>query len=333
MQPINIESVNKRGSDAVLLLLFPVLMGAGLAMQTAVNSKLQRFTHSAYLASGVSFLIAWLFLLLLSIGTHQSLTIPVSVLIHNPLWLWLGGLFGAIALTGNVILFQKIGSLQTTVLPIMGQIMMSVLIDQFGLFKSPNNPIMVSKIFGLVLIVAGVVMSLGVLDTWQGKIEQEAMSAEKRSSTIWYQLFAVAAGAMMAMQTAINGTLGVVLKSPIHAAFVSFSIGVFLLLLVNIVISTHFSDVRLAVQQGKHYWWIWIGGIIGALYILGSSWLVPLIGTGQVVILALFGQLSFSALIEHFGLLESVSVRVTRSKAIGLTVMFIGVLVVKFVKF
>jgi len=317
----------------MLLLLFPVAMGTGLAMQTAVNAKLRFFVSSAYLSSGVSFLVAWLFLLLLSLATHQPLVISLTTITQNPSWLWLGGLFGAIALTGNVVLFQEIGSLQTTVLPIMGQIIMSVVIDQFGLFQSPINPLTLAKIIGLTIIIVGVVLSLGVLDYREPLSSGKATTTKTQLKRTFYRLFAVIAGMLMAIQTAINGHLGTVLKSPIHAAFISFTIGVGCLLLVNLFTFTNFSDIHLAVKQGLNYWWVWIGGIIGALYILGSAWLVPIIGTGQVVVLALFGQLLGSALIENNGLFESSVNRLTRSKVIGLSLLFIGVLTVKFITF
>jgi len=316
----------------VLLLTFPVAMGVGLAMQTAVNAKLRGFIGSPYLSSGFSFLIAWLFLLILSGVTHQPLLISGAVMTHGPGWLWLGGLFGAIALTGNVVLFQKIGSLQTTVLPIMGQIIMSVVIDQFGLFHSPTNALTLSKIIGLLLIVGGVVLSLGIFAP-RDPLLKAATSKPERSSQLFYQLFAVLAGMLMAMQTAINGYLGTVLQSPLHAAFISFSIGVLCLILVNLVTRARLANLKLALQQGPRYWWIWFGGVIGALYVLCSSWLVPLIGTGQVVVLALFGQLVFSALVEHFGLFGSQVTRLSRAKIIGLIIMFMGVLIVKMMTF
>jgi len=307
-------------------------MGVGLAMQTAVNAKLRGFIGSPYLSSGFSFLIAWLFLLILSGVTHQPLLISGAVITHGRSWLWLGGLFGAIALTGNVVLFQKIGSLQTTVLPIMGQIIMSVVIDQFGLFHSPTNALTLSKIIGLLLIVGGVVLSLGIFAP-RDPLLKAATSKPERSSQLFYQFFAVLAGMLMAMQTAINGYLGTVLQSPVHAAFISFSIGVLCLILVNLVTRARLANLKLALQQGPRYWWIWFGGVIGALYVLCSSWLVPLIGTGQVVVLALFGQLVFSALVEHFGLFGSQVTRLSRAKIIGLISMFIGVLIVKMMTF
>lgn len=318
----------------MLLLVFPVTMGVGLAIQTAVNSKLRTFVLSPYLSSGFSFLIAWLFLMILSLLTHQQLLISYTTLSQEPMWLWLGGLFGAIALTGNVVLFQKIGSLQTTVLPIMGQIAMSIVIDQFGLFNSPQNQISFSRIIGLILLISGVILSLGILDNnVEGVIKEEENELNREHINVFYQIFAVVSGMLMAVQTAINGYLGKVLSSPIHASFISFTIGIICLILINLILKTKIMNLKNAIKQGISYWWIWIGGVLGALYILCSSWLVPVIGTGQVVVLALFGQLLFSALIEHLGLFESVRNKITRSKVIGLSIMFVGVIFIKFMNF
>lgn len=315
------------------LLLFPVSMGVGLAVQTAVNSKLRSFVYSPYLSSGFSFFIAWLFLLILNLLTHQSFPVNGTMIQQEPVWIWLGGLFGAIALTGNVVLFQKIGSLQTTVLPIMGQIAMSIVIDQFGLFHSPASPVTVSKLFGLLLLISGVVLSLGIFESKPSTLKAEEVVLRRKRSTVYYQIFAVVAGMLMAIQTAINGYLGTRLGSPLQASWVSFTLGVVCLIVVNLLLRTKVTNLRKAVAQGRRYWWIWVGGLLGALYILCSAWLVPIIGTGQVVVLALFGQLLFSALIEHLGLFESRRNRITRSKVIGLVVMFLGVMAIKFLNF
>jgi len=164
-------------------------------------------------------------------------------------------------------------------------------------------------------------------------LKQEETSLETHHVLVLYQLFAIVAGMLMAATIAINGHLGSVLQSPIQASFVSFTLGIICLLLINLMTATRYRNINLAIKQGRSYWWIWIGGIIGALYILGSSWLVPIIGTGQVVVLALFGQLLFSALVENYGWFESEPNRITRPKILGLLVMFIGVLVVKFLTF
>ncbi|MGZ7885834.1 DMT family transporter [Ligilactobacillus salivarius] len=63
------------------------------------------------------------------------------------------------------------------------------------------------------------------------------------------------------------------------------------------------------------------------MYVLGCAWLVPQIGTGQVIVLVLFGQLFFSAIIDNWGLLHSK----VNPIILGLITMFIGVVVLHFI--
>lgn len=211
---------------------------------------------------------------------------------------------------------------------------MGTIIDQFGLFNSPQNQMIFSRIIGLILLISGVIFSLGIFDSnVKEVIKEEKEELNHKRINIFYQIFAVVSGMLMAIQTAINGYLGKILDSPIHASFISFTIGIICLILINLLLKTRIMNLKYAIEQGISYWWIWIGGILGALYILCSSWLVPLIGTGQVVVLALFGQLLFSALVEHLGLFESVRNKISRSKVIGLSIMFVGVIFIKFIYF
>ena len=71
------------------------------------------------------------------------------------------------------------------------------------------------------------------------------------------------------------------------------------------------------------------GRPLWAVYVFGSAWLVTLLGTGQIVVLVLFGQLTTSAVIEHFGFLGSIKAPVARQKVLGLIIMFIGVVLTK----
>lgn len=51
-------------------------------------------------------------------------------------------------------------------------------------------------------------------------------------------------------------------------------------------------------------------------------------GTGAVIIIALFGQLTFSALIDNYGWLGAIQHPVSREQIIGLTLMLIGIVYV-----
>ncbi|WP_125763478.1 DMT family transporter [Companilactobacillus hulinensis] len=301
----------------IILALVPVLMGCGIAMQTAINSKLRHFVKSPYLASTVSFTIGALFLIALTIMSGESPFVSTNIIIGNPWWIWLGGLLGVIGLTANILLFPHLGSIQTAVLPLFGQIIMGIIIDQFGLFSSPKSGLTIIKVLGVLLVTVGMLLATGMIG-----------SKDRRGTgknNLLLQLAGIGAGLLMASQVAINGHLGVILKSSVHAAMVSFSIGAILLWILLFILRTPIHDLSSAIHAGKSYWWIWIGGFLGAAYVFGSAWLVPQIGTGQVVVIALFGQLLFSALIDHLGLLGSPVNRVNFTRVIGLIIMFVGV--------
>ncbi|GEO78946.1 hypothetical protein FD29_GL001220 [Companilactobacillus mindensis DSM 14500] len=306
-----------------ILALIPILMGSGLAMQTAVNSKLRSYVVSPYLASAISFTIGTIFLIVLTLISGINPFISTHTLATNPWWIWSGGLLGVIGLTVNLLLFPKLGSVQTSVLPIFGQIIMGVIIDQFGLFYSPKSSLTLFKILGLLLVTGGMLITTGVFS------KHKKINSQKSSNLIW-QLVGIGAGMLIATQAAINGHLGVVLDSSVHAAMISFTIGTILLISVVLIFRLPVSNLKLAINTGAKNWWIWLGGFLGAFYVFGSAWLVPQIGTGQVVVIALFGQLFFSALIDQFGFFQSKINRVEMIRIIGLVAMFLGVVSVHF---
>lgn len=310
-----------------LLTLLPILMGAALATQTGINAKLRYFVQSPYLASGISFFIAFVFLVILALIQGQNLLVSTAFIQSHPYWIWLGGVLGMIFLTGNILLFTKLGSLQASVLPIMGQIIMGIIIDSFGLFHSQVNPLTLIRIVGLVLLVFGVLISLGVFLK-----ADRPTGAENESSTqrLIYQIIGIVLGMCMAVQSAINGYLGKEIGSPVRASVYSFLIGTILLIIVLLIKRTSLKPIASAVKATKTYPWIWVGGLLGACYILFSAWLVPIIGTGATIVFALFGQLLFSSLIQHFGWLDSIAVSIDRSKVIGSVVMLIGIIFIRF---
>jgi bacterial/archaeal transporter family-2 protein len=63
--------------------------------------------------------------------------------------------------------------------------------------------------------------------------------------------------------------------------------------------------------------------------VLINVYLVGKIGTGQTVILALFGQIAGSLLVQQFGLLKSVKNRIVPIQLLGLIIMLGGVILIK----
>ncbi|ARN96698.1 DMT family transporter [Levilactobacillus brevis] len=311
----------------LILALIPIAMGAGIASQSAINSRLKVYTRSPYVASTVSFLVGFIFLALLTWLSGQPLGISIVVVQQNPWWIWIGGVTAAFALTTNVLLFPILGSIQTSVLPIVGQIFMSLIIDQFGLFYSPLSRLTILKGLGVVVLILGMLLATAVLRVHDA-FEQKTAATQRQ---LGWQILGVVAGALLAIQSAINGYLGTVLHSPIHGTMISFLIAFGLLLVVSLVSHQPIRQgLSTAVKAGKREWWIWLGGLLGSSYVLLSAWLVPILGTSQVIIIALCGQLVFSTLIDRFGWLRAVRHSVSRAQVIGLVLMLLGTILVKF---
>ncbi|TDM02489.1 DMT family transporter [Macrococcus carouselicus] len=309
-------------------LLIALAIGIGVPIQTAINSRLRSYVLSPFVASFVSFLVGTIFLLFVTLFTKHTVLIPRDVFTDSPWWLWIGGLLGVISLTGNILLFPKLGGVQTVILPILGQIFASMAIDHFGLFGSPEIPFSVIRAVGVVLLIGGI-LAVIVLPDYFRKRHGHAPDATS-AGKLPYQLFGILAGMMMATQSAINGQLGQALDSPIHAAFISFVVGTILLLIGITFILRNVQNIRLGFGQGKPKW-IFLGGILGAFFVLTMAALVPILGTGLVVVACLFGQLFCSIAIDQFGWFSTPKVPVTLIQIVGFLLMITGVILIKLV--
>lgn len=314
----------------MFLALLGIGIGLSLAIQTAVNSRLRTFVVSPYIASMVSFIVAAIFLVLMMFIFESSFGFSTQIFVTEPIWIWFGGLCGVIGLTANIILFPKIGSVQTAVLPIVGQIIMGMLIDHFGWFHSLQNDFNLQRLIGILLVLAGVFLAV----VYQGIIMNRGFKTAKQEQrlsplSLWiWRITGIGTGMLMAIQFAINGHLGQVLNSSIQAALVSFTIGAVTLIVVVLLINRTFVTLKNPVIQ-KAPWWVWIGGILGGTYVLINVFLVGQIGTGRTVLLALFGQISGSILIERFGWFQSIKNKISWAQIVGLLIMFIGIFIIQ----
>lgn len=143
-----------------------------------------------------------------------------------------------------------------------------------------------------------------------------------------WRLVGVLAGMLLAVQFAINGELGKVLQSSTHAALVSFLVGTTMLIIMVGIMDRSYANIKKAIRESAP-WWVWIGGILGGLYILINVYLVEQIGTGQTVVLVLFGQIAGSLLVEQFGLFRSYKNQIIPVQILGLIVMIVGVFLIR----
>ena len=231
--------------------LLGILAGCCLPLQTSVNARLRGRTGSPYSAALISFIVGLVFLALLLVVTGEGVALPWGTLFDLPAWIWLGGVCGVIFLTLNILLFPRIGSVQTVILPTLGQILMGLIVDNFGLFRGVQVPLSVLRLAGAVLVIAGV-----VIVTLAKARHSEGASAARARGLIFWQIAGVAGGMLSATQTAVNGYLGKAIDSSLKASLVSFLVGTLLLIIVCLFTR----GVKEAVIPGNRPWWMWIGG-------------------------------------------------------------------------
>lgn len=135
--------------------LLGILAGCCLPLQTSANARLNGRTGSPYSAAFISFVVGLVFLAFLLIVTGEGIMLPWGTLFTLPWWIWLGGVCGTIFLTLNILLFPRVGSVQTVVLPTLGQILMGLLVDHFGILGAQRDALSAKKLVGIVIMIAG----------------------------------------------------------------------------------------------------------------------------------------------------------------------------------
>lgn len=134
-------------------------LGAGIAgaAQASVSGALGRKLGTIGSAGfGVVLAAILVVALALALGRGGS----ISAVIHEPPWLWLGGLFGAVIVLAIAYAPPRIGTFATVALLIAGQLAAGALIDAFGWLGSPRIPVTAARAAGLLLVAAGAALTL-----------------------------------------------------------------------------------------------------------------------------------------------------------------------------
>jgi transporter family-2 protein len=140
-----------------LLVLFVVVMGAGLSAQPLLNARVGAAAGHPVWAALFSVLVSSVTLLAVS----QLLRLPAprvaGILALPPLTLT-GGVIGAFVVLAALIAAPRLGAATTVALFIAGQLVMSLVIDHYGLLGVREHALDLKRVLGVLLLVAGVVL-------------------------------------------------------------------------------------------------------------------------------------------------------------------------------
>jgi transporter family-2 protein len=137
-----------------------VLVGVGagclVGMQAPINSRLGK-TVGGVQAATFSFLVGTLALVSISYVLRGGLG-SLGHVGRVPWWALVGGLLGAVYVFVALEAVRTLGASGLTAVVITGQLVISVVVDRFGLFGLAKQHIDASRIAGLVLLLVGVVL-------------------------------------------------------------------------------------------------------------------------------------------------------------------------------
>ncbi len=139
--------------------LYPLILVAGAlqAWGPPMNGALRSALTNPWLASLVSFLpiVAFLGVLLLC----QPRPMPTADgLSGMPWWAPLGGIVGSFAVIAGLLFVNKVGAGAFAGLTITANILMSLAIDNFGLFGMEVHALNLWRVLGGLLMVAGIAL-------------------------------------------------------------------------------------------------------------------------------------------------------------------------------
>ena len=124
-------------------------------MQFGVNSQLRGVAGGHVAAAAVSFIVATVALVALTLVLNGGLP-SFGDVANAPWWVWTGGLLGAFYVFASGILTRRLGAATTVALILTGQVLASIAIDHFSLFRAATREATPLRLLDATLLGAGV---------------------------------------------------------------------------------------------------------------------------------------------------------------------------------
>jgi bacterial/archaeal transporter family-2 protein len=140
-----------------------------------------------------------------------------------------------------------------------------------------------------------------------------------------YIVLTVLAGIAVTLQVGVNSSLRQSINNPVFAAFFSFAIGTVGLLLY--IVATRATWPTMATLS-KVPAWNWLGGILGAYYVVISIIVAPKLGAASLISLIVATQLFTSLFLDHFGVVGFAQHSINIWRIAGAFLLIAGVILI-----
>jgi bacterial/archaeal transporter family-2 protein len=140
-----------------------------------------------------------------------------------------------------------------------------------------------------------------------------------------YAGLALLSGAALAVQVGLNNGLKERMDQPVQAALISFATGTLALFAFTLALRPGWP--RASSLAGSP-WWIWLGGVVGASYIMLTITFSGRLGAAGWLGVVVTGQILTSVLLDHYGLVGFASHPATPWRWMGVGLLLAGAAIV-----
>ncbi len=283
-------------------------VGFQLAFQPPINSALGG--HVGRLAASlISFVVGSLILLLLVLVTGELARL--GELGEVPVVQLSGGLIGATYVATATLTVSRIGAGAVVAATITGQLISSLLIDDFGIVGVDAVPLDLLRVTGALLLVVGTLLVVE-----RGRRSPES---QPRPFDLPALVAVFVAGVLVGFQHPLNGLLSES-SGELLAGLTNFVVGTALLAVV--VFATGRAARLPAVRQAPR--WQLLGGLIGVITVLAALTAVSIVGAAGLTAALVTGQLIGSIAIDRVGAFGLAVRAITYRRAFGALLLIAG---------
>jgi len=141
----------------IFFLLLALAAGVLLPVQAGLNAQLRSALGSPIAAALVSFLVGTAGLATIALLLRTPLPVGRAWAATSP-WQWSGGLIGAVYVLAAIVLAPRLGAATLIAAVVAGQMITSLVLDQYGLVGFPVHSMTLVRLLGAALVIAGVIL-------------------------------------------------------------------------------------------------------------------------------------------------------------------------------
>jgi transporter family-2 protein len=140
------------------LIVWALLAGAGIPIMGILNGRLGRSLGVTLHAPVIAITIALILSLVITWAVTKSVPNIQELAVVKPIE-YLGGVIVAFYVISATLLAPRIGVVNFIACAVSAQIIISVLIDHFGLFGAMVRPISLYRFLGISLLLCGLIIT------------------------------------------------------------------------------------------------------------------------------------------------------------------------------